>query len=49
METQGSAIASMMMVLSYQQELDYDYEVIYELTAEDYFNSDNTLKWKFFE
>jgi hypothetical protein len=49
METHGSAIASMMMVLSYQQELDYDYEVIYELTSEDYFNSDNTLKWKFFE
>lgn len=49
METHGSAIASMMMLLSYQQELDYDYEVIYELTSEDYFNSDNTLKWKFFE
>lgn len=49
METNGSAFASMMMVLSYWQGIDYDYDVIYDLVFEDYFSSDGTIKWKFFE
>lgn len=49
MEEAGSGFTSMMMLLAYYQETDYDYFEFYDWLYNDYFTSNHDLKWKFFK